>query len=205
MEAALYRVHEIFESVQFEGANYGSWSLFVRFFGCNLRCKNCDTPQKTAPLVMTLEQLKERVGISRAPLLILTGGEPTLQDLKPLVLSTKKLIAVETNGTRGAALKCLKEARANTWITFSPKQVKDWPKRYADAFACCDEIKVVYGVVDSALINYCEQTARARGIPLFVQPLEVGGKTNLLKVVEFITAHPLWRLSIQVHKLLGMR
>ena len=105
------RVSEIFYSVQGEGSTVGVPSVFVRFFGCNLRCKWCDTAYASREngsftetdvnvLVSCIKDFGESVRN-----VVLTGGEPRFQSELPLFTLTKQLkeigcrIEMETNGT----------------------------------------------------------------------------------------------------------
>jgi organic radical activating enzyme len=204
----IYRVHETFESIQFEGHNCGRWALFVRFYGCNLRCNACDTEQ-IGFSELPLSDLLAEIRLSRAPLIVLTGGEPTRQRIDLLIeqLANKsQVIAIETNGTIPEMLA--KAAVLKAWITFSPKQIKDWERRYQKTFELCSEIKAVYGTLEPKLLRMCEEVAFRRQIPLYLQPLEKGGKGRVFntgKTLEYISAHPLWCLSFQTQKLLGLR
>ena len=81
-ETKLYKVNEIFYSVQAEGFNAGRPAVFVRFFGCNLKCQWCDTKHKTFRF-MSADDITKRI-MRISPLhpklmVVFTGGEPTLQ------------------------------------------------------------------------------------------------------------------------------
>lgn len=100
---------EIFETVEGEGTRAGFPTVFVRLFGCNLRCTWCDTaysyPPAAAETVLTIEEIVEQVSHYRATHLCLTGGEPLLYGSHSLMLlqalaSVERLtdIHVETNG-----------------------------------------------------------------------------------------------------------
>lgn len=107
-----YRVCEIFKSIQGEGNVVGRPSTFVRMYGCNLTCTWCDTKYSWAEQEnakegidytwMTSEQIFEKVSEFDAPLVTITGGEPLLQPLEPLVndlVNSGYSILIETNGT----------------------------------------------------------------------------------------------------------
>ncbi|HOJ31811.1 MAG TPA: 7-carboxy-7-deazaguanine synthase QueE, partial [bacterium] len=104
----MLEICEIFNSIQGEGWRQGIPAVFIRFSGCNLRCKFCDTPQAFTEknemteetIVKTVKRLaKKYPGITNV---VITGGEPYLQDFSMLVGMLKKakfFVAVETNGT----------------------------------------------------------------------------------------------------------
>ncbi|MDD5067580.1 MAG: 7-carboxy-7-deazaguanine synthase QueE [bacterium] len=115
-------INEYFLSVQGEGVNSGRLALFLRFGKCNLNCSFCDTrPALTqyrnmspAKIQKVLKQYKHSTRF-----IVLTGGEPLLHDLTPLIKILKResfTIAVETNGT--LYKNWLQQV---DWITVSPK------------------------------------------------------------------------------------
>jgi len=99
------KISEIFESIQGEGIFFGEWQLFVRFYGCNLNCKFCDTKlegfreYKPDELMAELKKFKGKYHV-----VSFTGGEPLLQkDFLKQVLSRTRHAGfknyLETNGT----------------------------------------------------------------------------------------------------------
>lgn len=191
MSARTYRVNEIFYSLQGEGFWTGTPMVFVRLSGCNLRCPFCDT-DFSAFTEMTVSRIAETVeacgGACRR--ICLTGGEPGLQVDEALVSALHAAgytLHIETNGTR--------ELPAGIdWITISPKLGGPVVLEKAD------ELKLV-------LAPGVEPSAWA-GFPAtwhFLQPCDEGGRTNVAEVTAYIQAHPAWRLSLQTHKLLGIR
>ncbi|MDI6698258.1 MAG: 7-carboxy-7-deazaguanine synthase QueE [Candidatus Saccharicenans sp.] len=138
----ILKVSEIFFSAAGEGGRQGEPTIFIRLAGCNLRCSFCDT--KYAWKVgreMTIEEISARADKIkkkfRVDWVCLTGGEPLLQELKPLALKLRRAgfkIQVETNGTRPLNIK-------PDWLTVSPK-----PPDYrltADCRRLADEVKLV--------------------------------------------------------------
>ena len=104
----MYKVNEIFYTLQGEGAHSGIPAVFIRFSGCNLRCPWCDT-DFTDFSEMTAEQIvAEAIDLydipnERRKMVVLTGGEPSLQVDKPLINALHAAgfyICIETNGTR---------------------------------------------------------------------------------------------------------
>ena len=100
----MYRINEIFYSLQGEGYHSGMPAVFVRFSGCNLRCAFCDTQHQNGTMMSLQDIVNEVNKYPIAPLLVLTGGEPSLfideAFVAELKQKTGKKIAIETNGTR---------------------------------------------------------------------------------------------------------
>ena len=85
--AVSYPVTEIFHSIQGEGLNAGRSAWFVRLFGCTLSCPGCDEPlhkDETKIQRLTVQEIIDKLDVP-AELIVITGGEPTLHNLKPLV------------------------------------------------------------------------------------------------------------------------
>ena len=121
----LYPVSELFTSIQGEGFHTGTPAHFIRLAGCNLNCEWCDTDHSERER-LTPEQIVERLHLKRSEvtMVVLTGGEPTIHDLVPLLKTLReqnkiKVIAIETNGTH--VEKWLEYREFDVWITLSPK------------------------------------------------------------------------------------
>ena len=206
----MYKVNEIFFTLQGEGAHSGIPAVFVRFSGCNLRCPWCDT-DFTNYTPMTAEQIVKEVRElydmpnERHKMCVLTGGEPSLQVDKPLIDALHDAgfyICIETNGTRPLP-------QGIDWITCSPK------KGTKIALKQVNEVKVVFtGTYDPQV--WREQLKAEHWL---LQPLRYTGEwlmenvdawendrnDNLDDTVRYILTHPFWRLSIQLHKIVGLR
>ncbi len=186
-----YRVNEIFYSLQGEGFHTGTPSVFIRLSGCNRTCTFCDTDHSEYRL-MTAQEIVQKVEKYPARHVVITGGEPLLQLDRTLIdalHAAGRYIAVETNGSIAAP-------EGIDWITCSPKS-QPW------ALDRCDELKAVYHPsIDIDAMN-CHFTAAHR----FLQPCTdpVTGSANIAETVEYILAHPEWRLSLQTHKILNIR
>ncbi|MBP5689230.1 MAG: radical SAM protein [Muribaculaceae bacterium] len=195
----MYPINEIFYSLQGEGHNTGIASVFIRFSGCNLCCAFCDTEHQKHIMMSLPEIVDEVMKYPGAPLIILTGGEPSLYIDEPLLKAlhlTGKRIAIETNGTRHLP-------PGIDWVTLSPKFGFPGGDVQPCVMNCCDELKVVYFGQD--LSQYDFITAEHR----FIQPCFVPDKQqriiNLQLCVDAVLANPRWRLSLQVHRLLGIK
>lgn len=190
-EKRLYRINEIFRSVQGEGFWTGTAAVFVRMSGCNLSCPFCDTDHRAFTL-MGAEDIASAAksllpeGREGAPLLVLTGGEPALQADEALVQALHGAgfrVHMETNGT-------LPVPDGIDWITMSPKTGKV-------ALEKANELKLVL-TPDADPERWSDFPADWR----FLQPCSC---RNTDEAVSYILAHPIWRLSLQTHKYLDIK
>jgi len=189
-------VVEIFSSIQGEGYWTGRAAVFVRLAGCNLHCGFCDTDH-TVKEVLTVEQICDRVNlISRAiRFVVITGGEPTshgfgFDGLVDDLQVQGYLVAVETNG-------CYKFFSAPDWVTVSPKTPFETLKTQKG-----NELKLLW-----TSENEAHSWAKAFTADYyFIQPITRGDKfTCLTEIMQFLRDNPEWRLSVQLHRILGVR
>ncbi len=215
----MYTVKEIFYTLQGEGAHAGRPAVFLRFAGCNLWtgreedraeavCQFCDTDfvgtgpdggrfAQAAALADAVENRWHAAAHARESaaahrFVVCTGGEPLLQLDPPLIdaLHARSFtIAIETNGTM--------EAPAGIdWTCVSPKADASLMLRRGD------ELKLVFPQTGGEPERFANLDFRY----FFLQPMD--GPTvadNTRKAVAYCLAHPQWRLSLQTHKLLGIR
>ena len=195
----MYPINEIFYSLQGEGFNVGIASVFIRFSGCNLACDFCDTDHREHTMMSLPQIVAEVMRYPAAPLIILTGGEPSLYVDEALLQAlhlTGKRIAIETNGTRPLP-------PGIDWVTLSPKFGFPGGDMAPCLLNCCDELKVVY--LGQDLSQYDSVEAKHR----FLQPCYCEDpkqrQWNMQACVDAVMRHPGWRLSLQTHRLLGIR
>ena len=195
----MYRINEIFYSLQGEGYHSGTPAVFVRFSGCNLHCAFCDTQHQTGES-LSLEEIVDEVNkYLNAPLVVLTGGEPSLFINETFVAELKqktgKRIAIETNGTRSLPGNL-------DWVTLSPKSAFEGGNAEPCVLSHCDELKVVYLGQDLAQYEGIEAKRR------FLQPCfcedEAQRQANMKACVEAVMKNPGWRLSLQIHRVLNI-
>ena len=196
----MYRINEIFYSLQGEGYHSGTPAVFVRFSGCNLRCVFCDTQHQNGEIMSLQEVVDEVNKYPAAPLLVLTGGEPSLfideAFVAELKQQTRKTIAIETNGTRPLPKNL-------DWVTLSPKSAFDGGGAEPCVLKTCDELKVVY--LDQDLSQYDGIEAKCRFLqPCFVEDAQQRS-ANMRACVEAVMQNPGWRLSLQIHRILNIR
>lgn len=209
-----YAVHEIFYSLQGEGANAGRPAVFCRFAGCNLWsgrepdraaavCRFCDTQfvgtggdggaRFATPAELADAVVRRWPGGSGArPFVVLTGGEPLLQVDEGLLAHLHARgaeVAVETNGT-------LPPPPGLDWVCVSPKAGAELRVHRGD------ELKLVFpqAGAEPEAFEHLDFTH------FFLQPMagpDLDRNTRL--AVACCLARPRWRLSLQTHKLLGIR
>ena len=196
----MYKINELFYSLQGEGFHTGTPAVFVRFSGCNLRCAFCDTQHQVGTMMSSQEIVNEVNKYPIAPLIVLTGGEPSLfideAFVAELKQKTGKRIAIETNGTRPLPTNL-------DWVTLSPKSAFEGGDLEPYVLKTCDELKVVY--LGQDLVQYAGIEAKHR----FLQPCfcedETQRKANMKASVEAVMQNPGWRLSLQIHRMLNIR
>lgn len=187
----LYRIAEIFYSLQGEGFWSGRPAIFIRLALCNLGCEFCDTD------FAEREQLTDDGIISRVnslsnrnDMVVLTGGEPTMHDLWPLCDILKRynrFIAIETNGTQMDRIPLSVD-----WITVSPKVKVDYESLRGD------EIKVVLdGIINPKRFL---DPSRFQFDHYFIQPMS----GNFPPAIKYVRENKPWRLSVQTQKFLGI-
>ena len=197
----MYKVNEIFYSLQGEGFWTGTPMVFLRFSGCNLKCPFCDTDhskyrEMTAEEIV--KEIQEAGGACRR--VCVTGGEPALQldrALAEALHEAEYLIHLETNGTRALP-------DGIDWVTLSPKA--DVPGLKGDGSVVlerADEVKVVFQGAE------VEKWATFPAEWHFLQPCDTGdpdkNKALQAETIDHIQRHPHWRLSLQTHKLLEIK
>jgi 7-carboxy-7-deazaguanine synthase len=205
MSERRYLVKEMFgPTLQGEGAHSGRAVVFLRFAACNLDCPGCDTdfsPDGAQRLAAgDIAERLRALDAGRTDRVVVTGGEPTLQWDAPLAAALRAAgftVHMETNGTRPLAAPV-------DWLTVSPK-----PQHHPSSIALADqlpadEVKVVIDdSVDEAVLD--RHAARWRCDHYFVQPwMDARYDHNLARTLALIQARPRWRLSLQLHKIVGV-
>ena len=190
------KVNEIFYSLQGEGGRQGEASIFIRLSGCNLNCSFCDTDFEES-MRLNVEEIISRIRYYPCRWIIWTGGEPTLQLNDTILAYFKKegyLQAIESNGHK--ALSPLLD-----YTVISPKGDPSYAVRINPE---ANEIRLP--VQKGDIIPEIEILPRARYY--FLSPVFTSDKRkteeNIDYCVEYIKANPAWRLSLQIHKLIGI-
>lgn len=191
-----YRINEIFRSVQGEGERTGGASVFVRFSGCNLNCSWCDTEHKPYKEMSAFEvatTVRTVSSLGPVPTIVFTGGEPLLQlDLELVGVLRGQFgvpFQVETNGTIPMDVDVRRMVK---WVTVSPKAgttLRVLPT----------EIKIVWPQEGIDPLDFLWMPCHK-----YVQPAD-GIAGALEACVRFVQQNPLFKVSVQTHKLVGWK
>jgi 7-carboxy-7-deazaguanine synthase (Cx14CxxC type) len=209
-----YSVKEVFYTLQGEGANTGRPAVFCRFSGCNLwsgreedrvsaTCQFCDTDfvgthgdggGKFADADELAGAVEARWPSpdGRRRFVVLTGGEPLLQVDEALIEALHSrgfTVAVETNGT-------VEPPRGIDWVCVSPKAGTKLVVLEGQ------ELKLVFPQLGADPQEFADLAFEH----FYLQPMDgPNAAANTAKAISFCQNHPHWNLSIQTHKLIGMR
>ncbi len=217
----MYTVKELFPTLQGEGAHAGRAAVFCRFSGCNLWsgreedratavCQFCDTDfvgsdgagggkfETASQLADAIEEAWNSTSAGpQQRYVVFTGGEPLLQLDAALIdaLHAKGFaVAIETNGT-------IKVPNGIDWVCVSPKAGSELLVLQAD------EIKLVipqasHSSIETLLARFEKMDYRNR----FLQAMDGPNlQDNMALAVRLCQKRPLWRLSVQTHKIIGIR
>jgi 7-carboxy-7-deazaguanine synthase len=224
----MYPVNEIYESIQGEGYHTGRASVFVRLQGCDVGCPWCDTkhtwtctpedrvdrdvmllktdkPASTFAVMEAADIVETAQQLSRSTRhVVITGGEPALHELRPLIAAFRDAqwsVQLETSGTRAVPM------RHDYWMTLSPKI--DMPgglKVRASSWLRANEIKLPVGKQEDiaafleASREWFDTFKESR---IYLQPLSKSPKATALCAEE--AQRRGWYVSTQVNKTIGVR
>jgi organic radical activating enzyme len=194
-------VMERFYTIQGEGVHSGCPAYFIRLAGCDVGCVWCDVKDswnvEEHPL-LSVEELINDVVHAGANRVIITGGEPLMHDLQELTVGLRSnaiAVHLETSGVHPLSGEW-------NWITFSPKKFK---RPTEEIFQKAHEMKVI--VFHPSDIAWAEELSKKLNseCSLLLQPEWERSEEMLPLIMNFITSHPQWRLSLQTHKYIGVQ
>ena len=192
-----WKVNEIFYSIQGEGRHTGMPAVFVRLAGCAMNCPFCDTKYAARDgETMSAPELLAALSAWPAQAVIITGGEPTEQDLPALIDVLKQAgyqVHLETNGAKDT------DVSQADFVCVSPKKYVS-----AEMLKKADVIKIVVGQdtdLDDLQKYYAYENAHTQ---IYLQP-ESNKQENIDLCVKLLKNHPAARLSLQMHKLANIR
>ena len=220
----MYKVNEVFETIQGEGSFTGAPAIFIRLQGCPVGCSWCDTKhtweikhelrQPLGDIVIKTAETEHWAAVSAADLIalfaregyqakhvVITGGEPCMYDLNPLCDALHDAgysTQIETSGTFDI------KAPAQTWVTVSPKvNMAGGYKVLQSALDRANEIKhpVAMEKHVEELLQLLQQTDTTAKL-IYLQPISQQRRATELAIAQCKKHN--WRLSVQVHKYLGI-
>jgi organic radical activating enzyme len=200
------RIVEIFKSIQGEGSNFGKQVIFIRLGNCNLKCPWCDTEWNKYK-EFTIQEIINEISKYKCKNVIITGGEPTISNLTPLLIELKNKgywIAIETNGTNNINYTYI------DYIATSPKFI------YGANIVKLKEANEVRIVVDTDnkmdFITFCINIKnKIKAKKHFLSPVEIDGEFKNLELLGEIKQElekrgaGEWEISIQLHKLMKIQ
>ncbi|MBL4909470.1 MAG: 7-carboxy-7-deazaguanine synthase QueE [Alteromonadaceae bacterium] len=220
----MYKINELFETIQGEGFFTGQPAIFIRLQGCPVGCAWCDTKHtweiNAADQIITMQMLnkvqetQEWAALSVSDILtvvteqgyqakhiVITGGEPCMVDLTPLCAAFEQQgysTQIETSGTFEVT------TTKNCWVTVSPKiNMKGGYKILTSAMQRANEIK--HPIATEQHVDELKKLLDDHQItdtPIYLQPISQKKRATELAIQTCIANN--WRLSVQVHKYIGI-
>jgi len=221
---SIYKINELFETIQGEGAFTGQPSIFIRLQGCPVGCSWCDTKHtweiqledkiESTRMISKSQESNEWAALSvediltvftqqqyRAKHVVITGGEPCMVDLRPLCSALEKNgfgCQIETSGTFEI------QTTDKCWVTVSPKvNMRGGYKILSSAMQRANEIKHPVATeqhVDDLKALLAEHEITETQV--YLQPISQKQRATELAIKTCIENN--WRLSVQVHKYIGI-
>jgi 7-carboxy-7-deazaguanine synthase len=230
LEAGHLIVQEIFKTIQGEGPMAGRPAIFIRLSGCNLRCSFCDTDFESVRQAMSYEAVMAMVKAlcvgNTIKLVVITGGEPLLQPLAPLIwflFQNGFMVQIETAGTvwDDALTQEFNSdlVLGNLMVVVSPKTNKIHPEvarhayaykyiiRESDAYSGADGLPTDSTQKDRTPSYIFRPPINKVNSHIYLQPCDEhdAGKNylNQMKCVEIAMTYG-YTVSLQLHKLLNL-
>lgn len=228
-DGQMLRVQEIFKTVQGEGPHAGRPAYFIRLAGCNLRCYFCDTDFESRydnklTLMQIMQQLNAAAAGSNIGLVVITGGEPLLQNIIPLIRLLRQSsfdVQVETAGTVWLPeLETMMYFLSTEFLVCSPKT----PKVHPRIAALCSHWKYIVSDSNLSSVDGLPEASTQKETPacadhvlyrpdpdthhtVWLQPLDAGDTQQTARNTQAALDSCLkygYRLSLQLHKMLGL-
>ncbi len=195
-----YPIMEHFFTIQGEGTYSGRAAYFIRIAGCDVGCVWCDVKEswdKDQHTTMTIKEIIEKITESKTDFVVITGGEPAMYDLRPLVDQLKSLgitIAIETSG-------CYPLQGDVDWYCFSPKKFK---APCDEAYLRANELKVI--ISHPSDLEWANKHAEKvlDSCHLFLQPEWSKTEKLLPLIISYVKGNLKWKISLQTHKYMNI-
>lgn len=193
-------VMEHFFTLQGEGVHSGRAAYFIRLSGCDVGCSWCDVKESweaNQGQILSISEIVEAACLHPSKLAVITGGEPLLYNLAPLINRLRDNlfeINIETSGTYPLI-------GSPNWVCLSPKKFKS---PIPEILRIADELKVI--INHPSDFEWAQQWLPflKHSCKLFLQPEWERRERLLPLIIDFIKSNPQWRLSLQTHKYLNI-
>ena len=194
-------VMESFYSIQGEGFHTGVAAFFIRLGGCDVGCHWCDVKEsweaENHP-IKSIDEIISDAELSNARTIIITGGEPLMNNLDSLTNKIREKnfkLHLETSGAYPLSGDW-------NWICLSPKKFKE---PVHEIYRQANELKVIIYNMDD--FKFAEENAKCvnGNCALFLQPEWSRREAMLPLIIEYVKQSPRWRISLQTHKYIGVR
>lgn len=198
---------ESFYTLQGEGSHQGKAAYFIRLAGCDVGCVWCDVKDSwdaTKHPQFSVEEIVQQainavsnINSSVKPIVVITGGEPLMHDLKELTSRLQEAgfaTHIETSGSHPLSGKW-------NWICLSPKKFK---APLPEILPHANELKIV--VFNKHDLEWAEQYAAlvSPSCKLYLQPEWDKASSVTPLIIDHIKQHPQWQLSLQIHKYINV-
>ncbi|MGB3511291.1 MAG: 7-carboxy-7-deazaguanine synthase QueE [Microcoleaceae cyanobacterium] len=207
MKNLVIPIHETFQkTVQGEGYWAGTLVDFIRLAGCPVGCHYCDTGYADGgvDLPRQLRSFNELIDELFSPRVVISGGEPFIHKQLPALVNrieaTGRQISIETSGCYW------QDISPQTWITLSPKQhISPKYPVLPQIWQRANEIKLVIETGKELEFYHKIFLSNNYNIPVFLQPEWDGRDRTIPLVLEMLQKYPQYRLSVQLHKYIGLQ
>ena len=191
---------ESFYTIQGEGAFSGTPAYFIRLGGCDVGCHWCDVKESWDRSIhpeKSVEEIVEEAKLSKAQMVVITGGEPLMYDLTELTSKLRESglrTHVETSGAHPYSGQW-------DWVCFSPKKFK---QPHPELYKKSHELKVI--VYNRSDFDWARQHAASMHAEAkcYIQPEWSKESEMLPAIIQFVKENPGWRISLQVHKYMSI-
>lgn len=191
-----YPVMEQFYTIQGEGFYQGKAAYFIRLGGCDIGCPWCDVKESWRAEdhnSVSIKDLKKELKQTKAPIIVITGGEPCMYNLKPitdLIHELGKRAHIETSGAYPITGDW-------DWVCVSPKRYK---KALAESLLLADELKVIIAHKNDFRFAQQHQKKVKENCQLYLQPEWSLEEDMMPEMISFVKANPSFTISLQIHK-----
>lgn len=191
---------EIFYSIQGEGFHSGKPAIFIRLGGCDVGCHWCDVKEswdENDHPRMSVSEIIDAIKSFESKMVVITGGEPLMYDLKELTQELKSAgyqLNIETSGVYPFT-------GTFDWVCFSPKKFKP---PHESIFAKANEIKAI--VFNKSDFDFAESFLKQLNGDCihYLQPEWSKAEIMTPQIIDYTKSHPNWNISLQTHKYLNI-